>query len=239
MEINKLFNIDCMELMSQCQDKSIDLAVVDPNYGIKQAGGTNKSRGQNVRQKNGTKIFVEAKDYKPYHGNDEEPPPIGYFDELFRVSKNQIIFGVNYFSHYQFGPGRIVWDKVNGNNDFSDCEIAYCSFHDSVRIFRYMWNGMMQGMSIAEGHIMQGNKALNEKRIHPNQKPVALYKWIIMNYAKPGYKILDTHAGSCSSLIACYDLGFNYIASEIDTHYWDIGTERIREHKAQLRIDYN
>lgn len=237
LERNQIFNIDCMKLMAQLPSKSIDLAVVDPPYGINQAGGANKSRSQNVKQKNGTKIYVESKDYIPYQGNDQEPPPIEYFDELFRVSKNQIIFGVNYFNHYKFGPGRIVWDKVNGINDFSDCEIAYCSMHGSVRMFRFMWKGMMQGKSISEGYIMQGNKALNEKRIHPNQKPVALYKWILMNYAKQGFTILDTHAGSMGSLIACHDLGFDYIACEIDKHYFKLGIDRLQQYQSQVRMN--
>ncbi len=165
------------------------------------------------------------------------PPTKEYFDELFRVSKNQIIWGCNYFDYIFPSTGRIVWDKCNGKSTFSDCEIAYCSSHDSVRMFRFMWNGMMQGKSIEEGHIMQGNKKLNEKRIHPTQKPVTLYEWLLTKYAREGDIILDTHVGSGSSLIACERLGFEYIACDIDPFYFAAANERIakeryREHNS-------
>ena len=119
------------------------------------------------------------------------------------MCRHYIVWGCNYFD-YQFATGRIVWDKCNGNSSFSDCEIAATNLFSSVRMFRYMWSGMMQGKSITEGDTMQGNKSLNEKRIHPTQKPVALYDWIFKNYAEPGQKILDTHLGSGSSRIACF-----------------------------------
>ena len=144
-------------------------------------------------------------------------------------------------NHYQLpstykSSGRIVWDKVNFDNDFSDCEIAYCSMHDSVRLIRYMWNGMMQGKSLKEGHIQQGNKKLNERRIHPTQKPVLLYLWILQNYAEAGWKILDTHVGSGSSLIACEKEGYEYWGFEKDEEYFDETQERIKRHKSQLTL---
>ena len=151
---------------------------------------------------------------------------VSIFDELFRISKNQIIFGCNYFD-YPFGSGRIVWDKCNGSSSFSDCELAYTSFHDSVRLFRYMWNGMIQGKSISEGHIQQGNKKLNEKRIHPTQKPVNLYRWLVQRYLKPGQLVLDTHVGSGSSLIAFEEYGLQYIGYEIDKNYYDLASLRV------------
>ena len=138
------------------------------------------------------------------------------------------IWGCNYFD-YSFTPGRIVWDKCNGKSSFSDCEIAYCSMHDSVRLFRYMWNGMMQGKSIREGYIQQGNKKLNEKRIHPTQKPVALYEWLFERYAKIGDKILDTHVGSASSLIAAERAGLQYVGFEKDEYYYKVSQKRIKE----------
>lgn len=192
-----LHNADCMNLLREFPDRSFELAIVDPPYfdGPEKLGyyGTTKSS-----------IGVKRPACEAKHWT---VPDKDYFMELQRVSKNQIIWGCNYFC-YPFGPGRIVWDKVNGKSSFSDCEIAYCSLIDTVRLFAFMWNGMCQGKSISEGRIQQGNKMMNERRIHPTQKPVALYKWLLSNYAEPGDKILDTHLGSGSICIACDDLGF-------------------------------
>ena len=164
-----------------------------------------------------------------------EIPSFDYFAELVRVSKKYIVWGCNYFD-VVFSHGRIVWDKCNGESSFSDCEIAATNCHESVRLFRYMWNGMMQGKSISEGHIMQGNKKLNEVRIHPTQKPVALYTWIFSRYAKPGDKILDTHLGSGSSRIAAYDAGLDFVGCEKDQHYFKAQEERYQAHIAQISL---
>ncbi|MCB6992417.1 site-specific DNA-methyltransferase [bacterium 210820-DFI.6.37] len=219
------YNMDCREGMKRFPDKYFNLAIVDPPY----FSGPER-RGYYGRRISPIGVNRWYKISACWQVPDEE-----YFNELFRVSRHQIIWGCNYYS-YPFGPGRIVWDKCNGNSDFSDCEIAYCSLHDSVRLYRYMWNGMMQGKSITEGHVQQGNKALNEKRIHPTQKPVALYKWLLGKYAKPGDKILDTHVGSASSLIACYDLGFECTGFEIDDHYYNLARKRLAEEQAQVRM---
>lgn len=216
MKLNNLYNMDCMEGMKEYPDKYFEIAIVDPPY----------FSGPERRQFYGRRISPIGVSRHYAKSDYWQVPGKEYFDELFRVSKNQVVWGVNYFD-YPFGSGRIVWDKCNGKSSFSDCEIAFCSLHDSVRLFRYMWNGMMQGKSTEEGHIQQGNKALNEKRIHPTQKPVALYKWLLMKYAKPGDKILDTHVGSASSLIACYSLGFDCVGFEIDEHYYRLASERI------------
>lgn len=144
-------------------------------------------------------------------------------------------FPDNYFD-WLFKPGRIIWDKCNQGSDFSDCEIAFCSLHDSVRLYRYMWNGMLQGKSVYEGHIQQGNKALNEKRIHPTQKPVNLYRWITQTYIKPGWKVLDTHVGSASSLIAYEESGINYVGFELDEERYKESKERLEAHRAQITI---
>lgn len=227
MEFGELHNEDCQEGMKEFPDKRFDLAITDPPY----FSGPEK-RGFYGRRI--SPIGVRRDYQKSDHWRVPGPE---YFEELTRVSKNQIIWGINYFPHAaNLGPGRIVWDKCNGSSSFSDCEIAYCSLHDSVRLFRYMWNGMMQGKSITEGHIQQGDKRKNEKRIHPTQKPVALYKWLLMEYAKPGDKILDTHAGSGSCLVACEDMGFEYVAFEIDPKYCDLIRERLREERAQTRM---
>ena len=166
---------------------------------------------------------------------DNEPPSEEYFNELMRVSKNQIIFGCNYFD-YQLIGGRIVWDKCNEGSDQSDAEIAYCSMNDRVDIFHYMWRGMFQGKSITEGTIQQGNKRLNEKRIHPTQKPVALYEWLLNRYAKPNDIILDTHVGSASSLIACYNTNHKFVGFELDEYYYKVSKQRLDTEMAQMRL---
>lgn len=164
-----------------------------------------------------------------------EPPTDEYWDELFRVSKEQIIWGINYFS-INPGAGRIVWDKVKDNGtDFSDCEIAYCSMIKHVKIFRYMWNGMLQGTP-GNGTKAIGNKKLNEKRIHPTQKPIALYEWLLNTFAKPDDLILDTHVGSASSLIACYRTHHDYVGFEIDRAYYKSSKERLEQEMAQMTI---
>ena len=223
--MTEFINADCMDVMREYPDNYFDLAIVDPPY----------FSGPEKRKYYGRKISPIG--VKRLYGQTSEwnVPGKDYFDELMRVSKNQIIWGVNYYQ-YDFGPGRIVWDKVNGKSSFSDCEIAYCSFHDSVRLFRYMWNGMMQGKSISEGHIQQGNKSLNEIRIHPTQKPVNLYIWLLQNYASGGDKILDTHVGSASSLIACEELGFDYVGCELDKDIFESSNQRLQIYKRQIKL---
>lgn len=218
-------NKDCMDVMREYPDNYFDLAIVDPPY----FSGPEKRKfyGRKVSPIGVQRLYGETSEW--------EIPTKEYFDELFRVSKNQIVWGVNYFD-YSFGSGRIVWDKVNGQSSFSDCEIAYCSLHDSVRLFRYMWNGMMQGKSIAEGHIQQGDKRLNEKRIHPTQKPVSLYLWLLQTYAKAGDIILDTHVGSASSLIACKELGFDYVSCELDSDIYDLAKKRLDNYDRQIKL---
>lgn len=225
-ELNKLYNMDCMEGMKQIPDKYFELAIVDPPY----FDGPNKRKyyGRTVN-----KLNIKRKQYNVIE--DWNVPDEEYFKELLRVSKNQIVWGSNYFDYY-LGPGLIIWDKVNGKSSFSDCEVAYCSMHDSTRMFRYMWNGMMQGKSISEGHLMQGDKSKNEVRIHPTQKPVNLYKWILMNYAKKGDKILDTHVGSASSLIACHDMGFEFLGCEKDKGIFELARNRLDSVMAQISM---
>lgn len=219
------YNMDCMDGMKEFPDGYFDLAIVDPPYfsGPEQRG----FYGKKISPIGVQRIYKKSECW--------QVPDENYFKELFRVSKEQIIWGCNYFE-YPFSSGRIVWDKWNGNSVFSDCEIAYCSMHDSVRLFSYMWNGMFQGKSITEGTIQQGNKALNEKRIHPTQKPVALYEWLLNRYAKPGDIILDTHVGSASSLIACYRTNHPYVGFELDKHYYDLSKKRLDAEMAQMRL---
>jgi site-specific DNA-methyltransferase (adenine-specific) len=159
----KLYNKDCFPEMKKMNDNEYDLAIIDCEYGINQGGDRNHTRSKRAIS-------------KKYHSfNDSESPDIEYFNELMRVSKNQIIWGANHFiSKIPFdSPSWIVWDKDNGENDFADAELAYTSFNGAVRIFKFRWAGMLQG-----------NMKNKEKRIHPTQKPVQLYKWTLMNYAK-------------------------------------------------------
>ena len=208
------YNQDCLEAMKQMKDNEFDLAIVDPPYGIGIDGGI----GGGVLGKKSSFI-------KKYW--DKEPPKKKYFDELFRISNNQIIWGANHFIN-KFNKNSscwIVWDKLNGSNNFADCELAWTSFNTSVRKFAFRWQGMLQGDMI--------NK---EFKIHPTQKPIALYKWILTKYAKQGDKILDTHLGSGSSRIACYDLGFDFVGYELDKEYFDLQEKRFERHANQRNL---
>ena len=223
--MSDFINADCLEVMAKYPNGYFDLAIVDPPYF---SGPEKRSYyGRKVSSIGVKRLYGETSEWKV--------PDKDYFEELFRVSKNQIIWGVNYFD-YHFESGRIVWDKVNGQSSFSDCELAYCSLHESTRLFRYMWNGMMQGKSISEGHIQQGNKSLNEIRIHPTQKPVNLYIWLLQNYASDGDRILDTHVGSASSLIACEELGFDYVGCELDKDIFESSNRRLQIYKRQIKL---
>lgn len=225
MKMNSFVCGDCMDYLPQFPAQYFDLAIVDPPY----FSGPEK-RGYYGRKTSPIGVQRHYKFLKEW-----DVPNKQYFTELFRVSKNQIIWGCNYFD-YHFPPGRIVWNKCNGESSFSDCEIAYCSLYDSVRIVRYMWSGMFQGKSISEGWIQQGNKALNEKRIHPTQKPIALYDWILSKYARQGDKILDTHVGSASSLISCHKNGFDYIGFEKDPDMYKDAEKRLEEYRDQINL---
>jgi site-specific DNA-methyltransferase (adenine-specific) len=223
----ELIHGDCMEGMSGMQDNQFDLAIVDPEY----------FSGPEKKKYYGQKISSKGVRRVKYHTPEKwSVPDPEYFDELMRVCNNQIIWGVNYFNNFSFGPGRIVWDKINQSTTYSDCELAYCSFHDSVRMIRYMWNGMCQGKSLTDGHLQQGNKKLNEKRIHQCQKPVLLYKWQLGKYAECGNSILDTHGGSMSLAIACWDLGFDLTCYEIDKEYYYAAVERFENHIKQEQL---
>jgi len=211
------YNMDCMEGMKQFPDNYFDLAVVDVPYGIGENGSKNHTR---------SKIAI-SKDYKAYFGNDTKAPSKDYFDELLRVSKHQIIWGANHFiSKIPYDSSCwIVWDKDNSINDFADCELAWTNYPSAVRKIRYRWHGMLQE-----------NMKNKEYRIHPNQKPVALYEWILNNYSKKGDVILDTHVGSASSLIACHKMQRKYVGFEIDEHYFNLAKERLDAEINQMTI---
>lgn len=226
---------DSLEAMKEMEDNEFHLAIVDPPYGIGADNPSKKTAG--VRQKNGRVINTKVADYGSKDW--DKIPENRYFLEVQRVSKNQIIWGVNYFD-FHLGSGRIVWDKMNDASNQFDCEIAYQSFHYDTRLVYYMWSGMLQGIvasnkiSVANRQI--GDKKKNEKRIHPTQKPVALYKWLLKNYAKLGDKILDTHAGSFSIGIACHDMGFDLEAYEIDEDYYNAALKRFEDHTKQYSL---
>lgn len=197
--------MDCMEYMRSLPDNAFDIAICDPPYGI----GADKNQIQKVRNQ---KIQGHAKALWKDYGDsiwDSSAPDVVFFDELRRVSRNQIIWGANHFiSRIPLdSPCWIVWDKKNGENDFADCELAWTSFHTAVRRFKYRWAGMLQEN--------MGNK---EERIHPTQKPVALYPWLLKNYAKQGDTIFDPMAGSQSSRIAAYKMGFDFTGCELDSN---------------------
>lgn len=227
---------DCMEYMKLLPDKSFDLAIIDCEYGIG-ASKPSKKPGL-VKQKNGKILKVESPIYE-HKEWDNKPADKTYFDELFRVSKHQIIWGCNYYN-YPLTGGRIIWDKLNWYSDQMDAEIAYCSLNNRTDIVYYMWAGMMQGITPSknpnEALIQQGNKNLNQKRIHPTEKPIKLYEWLLINYAKHGYKILDTHGGSMSHAIACHNLGYELTIIEKDNDYYTKAVERLEYHQRQKTL---
>jgi len=201
-QLKGFYNMDCMEGMKQIPDKYFDLAIVDPPYGIdiNSSGRLGHYGGK-------------GKTWDSCVPNEE------YFKELQRVSKNQIIWGGNYF---QLPPTRcfLIWDKQQPEGvSFASCELAWTNFDLSAKTFYKRPQGQDGG-----------------NRIHPTQKPVALYKWLLKNYAKQGDKILDTHVGSASSLIACYDMGFEYLGFELDKDYYEQATARLEKHMSQLNM---
>lgn len=219
MSVSIAENRDCMEAMRKFPDGFFDLAVVDPPYGGVTQGGymvNNQSCNRLARNKD-------------YHTSlwAQEAPDEAYFRELRRVSRNQVIWGGNYFQTKigRDSQGWIVWDKENGENRFADCELAWTSFNRATRIFRFRWSGMLQG-----------DMAHKEDRIHPTQKPAALYRWVFSHYAQPGDKILDTHLGSGSSRIAAYDAGLDFWGYEIDAIYFALQEERFAQHTAQFSL---
>ncbi len=201
----KITNEDNMELMARYEDNYFHLAIVDPPYGI------------NVK----TRVFNDGKKW------DNEIPTKEYFDELFRISKNQIIWGANYYLDYLKNTNSmIVWDKQDTvlKSDLWRCEIAWSNLKSNSYIFKTRPPGK------------QGFYTIDCDRIHPTQKPVKLYEWLLMNYAKDGFRILDTHLGSGSIAIACHNLGFDLTACELDKDYYNSAIKRIQQHKAQQRL---
>lgn len=211
--ISRVYNMDCMEGMKQIPDGFFELCICDPPYGIG-FGEFNRTNTDSAGNR------YKANKYKNSNW-DTEAPSGEYFEQLFRVSKNQIIWGGNYF---KLPPtkGFIFWYKNQPVPNFADGEFAWTSFNKVARCFDYRYYGNIEGKSGAT------------EKIHPTQKPVALYKWLLQNYAQPGNKILDTHMGSQSSRIAAYQMGFDYWGWEIDKEYFEAGNKRFKEQTAQL-----
>ena len=222
--VSDVFNMDCMEYMRGVPDKAFDLVLGDPPYGLH--ASKPKKKTDAVKQKNGSVLTARCNDYTKKNW-DAKIPPQTFFSELRRISRHRIIFGANYFG---LQGGMIVWNKINGDCDQMGCEIAYQSFNNRTDIVHFMWNGMMQGIycgrDVGKAMVQQGNKALNEQRIHPTQKPAALYAWLLKEYAKEGWRIFDPMMGSQSSRIAAYKMGFDFVGCEIDKEYFAKGCER-------------
>ena len=214
MDINKIHNQDCLEAMKEMSDNQFDLAIVDPPYGI----GIDKAMNAN-KGKKGFKIYKDS-------NWDKKTPSQEYFNELFRISKNQIVWGANYMIDKikKTSQGWIVWNKVQRDFTMSDAELAFSSFDRTIRCFDLSRGGAM------------GCNNKNGGKLHPTQKPVKLYEWLLMNYAKEGDKILDTHLGSGSIAIACHNLGYDLTGYELDKEYYDNAIKRIKNHQAQTRI---
>jgi len=209
-KLNQIVLADCMDIMRDIPDKYFELAIVDPPYGI---GITKNKRLVNNSLSNW----------------DNKIPDKHYFNELFRISQNQIIWGGNYFIEYLKNTRCFIsWDKLNHHENYADCELAWTSFDKNAKILKYMWDGNRYGFPDRIQGV--GKKTI---RIHPTQKPVALYRWLLQNYAKTGDKIIDTHSGSGSCAIACHIEKHDFLAIEKDPDYHAASVKRLEEVRAQ------
>lgn len=215
----KIYNADCINIMKDYKDNYFDLAIVDPPYGI----GADTKNNKAIKQSKHSATFSKK------YGNqiwDNNIPTKEYFNQLKRVSKNQIIWGINYFDGFGFSGGRIYWNKNVAMPTYSDGELAYCSSIKSIKSFNYTWAGMLQQ-----------NMKDKENRIHPTQKPIQLYNFLLTNYATKDFKILDTHLGSGSSAIASFYYGCKeFVGIEIDPNYYNKSIKRIKEQTAQIKL---
>lgn len=222
--IGEFIHGECIKGMKEYPDNHFDLAICDPPYGI---GNTTTSAGNKNRKTLHKRVTW-----------NNHIPPKEYFKELYRVSENQIIWGANYFYPHIVVPGRIIFykkpfqDLSKGKIRFCPCDLASQSFDNRIEYFEYNWYGNTQN-----GKPNFDNSG-PDRRIHPNQKPIALYRYCLKKFAKEGDLILDTHVGSASSLIACEDMGFKYVGYELDKDYYDDAMKRLQNHIAQLKLEY-
>ena len=208
----ELIQGDCLDYLKTLDDNQIDVVVTDPPYGIGEAAGKNKSRGQ----------LAQPQDYGDKEWDNKRPSD-EFFKEILRVSKNQVIFGGNYFADLLPASSCwLVWDKDN-SGDFADCELAWTSYKTAVRHFKYRWNGMLQG-----------NMSRKEKRVHPTQKPIPLMEWVVQNYTKVGDTILDPFMGSGTTGVASCNLSKSFIGIELDPEYFKIAQKRIEDADSQI-----
>ncbi len=224
---------DCMDYLPKYEDNYFDLAIVDPPYGIKRADNK-KTIGKNKSRKNS---YIKRTDY----GNkkwDSDIPSKEYFTELKRVSKHQIIWGGNYFTDYLEPVNSwIIWNKVNTMPTYSDGEMAWSNLKTPMKIIPLKHSGFRRGQAVGENSpVIYNIPHSGSMDIHPTQKPVALYKWLLKTFAESNFKILDTHTGSASSLIAFEDFGCDYVGFEIDQDYYEAAKKRLKQHTDQLTI---
>ena len=216
---------DCIEGMKLFPDLYFDLAIVDLQQGNDNVKEICKKAGGTFGIKNVKRGNYKSKDWDSVRMQPE------YFNELFRVSKNQIIWcGQFYTDMLPPSRGWLAWNKLNGGNHFADFELAWTSFDQPNRLFTFLWNGMMQGVSLANPCTQRGDKRLNEKRIHPTQKPREFYAWHLQKFATPGMRLLDTHVGSASSLIEFEEGGFEYVGFERDEDHYADAKDRMESH---------
>ncbi len=210
---SKLLNTDCIDYMRKQPDLSFDLAIVDPPYNVGASDGTFGNKG--IYTKRGKKL--------KHYANHNKVPGKVYFDELFRISVHQIIFGMNYFPQHLYHSGAIIWDKKLTGSPMSECEIAFQSFNKLVRKCECEWNGFLKG----------GERG---SRIHPNQKPIALYQWLFEKFTERGQRVIDTHLGSGSSAIAAHYAKLNFVGCELDETYYALTCKRVKELTRQLKL---
>ena len=205
-------NVDCMDFMRDKDDNYYELAIVDIPYGINVNMNAGKRKGEKDR-------YIKK-------NWDNEIPDVSYFNELRRVSLNQIVWGCNYFNGFLWSAGRISWYKNPGtDNDYSDCELAMHTFNNRVTHVNIPWSGFIRP-----------KEEIGKTRIHPTQKPVQLYKWLLKNYAKEGDKIFDSHSGSASIALACWDMKYDLDLCELDKDYFDASWKRFEIHTSQTQL---
>lgn len=242
-----LYRIDNRKFTATLPNGFFNLVDADPPY----FSGPEKRKfyGNEI-----SKINIKTKEYPITE--TWELPTREWFEEIKRVSKNQIVWGANYFDFIgepfktprikeldQFlkdhPTGWIVWDKCNGNSSYNDYELAWTSFKRPTVVYKFMWNGMMQGKSVMQGHIQQGNKKLNQKKIHQTEKPILLYEWQFKQYTKPGDKVLSTHGGSFSDAIAALKFNIDFYGCELSKIHFKNAYNRFKKHQSQLNLFFN